>query len=199
VFFNHAFSQVVFFDQIGSLALASLFEHQPLWAYPQLGAFFSDNQSLALWSSDDEYVAFPAWHGRFQNIHLLSKTGLFRQITDFSTLGKPDMFVRLMDWSPDGTKLAFVARSSDDTDTSSLLFVLDLMQQEIRELCVRVADVNWSPDSRYLSVVAMNESFSNQSQLIVIDANSGEKWRVGENREALDIIGWSQVSTNTPR
>lgn len=91
------------------------------------------------------------WDGRYKHIFVLPATGgPARQITD------GDFDHREPAWSPDGTRLAFVANRSDDADSTNVadIWVLTLATGDLRRVTGSVGPAStpvWSPDGRLIA------------------------------------------------
>jgi dipeptidyl aminopeptidase/acylaminoacyl peptidase len=91
------------------------------------------------------------WDNRYKHIFIVSaQGGASRQVTD------GDFDHREPAWSPDGTRLAFVANRSADADSTNVadLWVLHLASGEPRRLTDSVGPVSapaWSPDGRLIA------------------------------------------------
>jgi len=191
VAFNHEFTQLLRFGPDG-LALSdlssgeSLWVVEPPWDYPYDPAL----EGLALWSPDDRVVAVPLAEGDIQELFLIDADGEPWQVTDFHNTEYGEVALHLGSWSPSAKQLAFYARyGSADEQSIQQIFILDLEDGEVRNLCADGRPLIFSPEGKYLAYYGQHSSSDIFTRVLVLDVETGEKWLLDETKNWY-IIDW---------
>lgn len=121
-------------------------------------------------------------------------------------------FLRSLAWSPDGTKLAFIAAIEGD---SANVYLFDRAAQSVTRITDEVGhafELNWSPDGQLLEYLSANsfgtgagaimeglwvyEVQSNQYQLLENLETSGETFLAWTDNSHFLITSWSSICEN---
>ncbi len=185
VFFNHRFTQALYFDAKRFLILGDTAQPNPLWSFgaDSLTAFFTDNGDLAQWSPDDNFVAFPAWDDHVQEVYILNQQGFLTQTTHLAKeiTGEARMYIQ--GWSPNNRLLAVkLVRKQAGIQTVAVMLV-DLEKRELRIMPTNdFTSLIWSPDSTFVAYSAASGAIA------VADVHSGETWAMKSTPSLL--LGW---------
>lgn len=150
-----------------------------------------DTQLYITWLSDSQHIGFTSRREEGTNIYVTNLDG--SQITRVTPNDGSRYFHPL--WSPDGTKIAFMAANSDDmTD----LYVMNADGSDVQQLTDRktpygMSDYSWSPDSRFLAFTSQPDGFADWN-IYTLDVKENVIDQLtyrGENRNPL----WSPDGT----
>jgi Tol biopolymer transport system component len=76
-----------------------------------------------------------------------------------------DPWIRSVDWSPDGTRIAYAI--NDSGGSTAGIYVMDVATEQIERVtrcakpCVRQDDLDWSPDGSQIAYTQMDHNFCN--------------------------------------
>jgi hypothetical protein len=194
VFFNHQLSQVLYFeDNSGAIELSNLEEDIPLWSFYFQGAF-DYVAGLATWSPDDQYVAFPVRFGQVDELFVVSSKGEALQLSHFSDIANGRFGVDILgntSWSRDSTRLALLTFSfSSENERVLKIFILDLANEEIHDMCTIGSPVTFSPDGRFLLYYpGSQDQVDSNIPISVLDVQTGEKWLL-DSSHIWYVVGW---------
>ncbi len=140
------------------------------------------------WSPDGQTVAYVQGSAPVNVICLVpSLGGAVRQVHEV------DGWVEGLDWSPDGTKLVFSARSGESQ--SHRIFVLDIADFEVRPLALErphsVGDFQprFAPDGLTLAWIGLDQGGRNA--IFTAPADGGAATPVIEGMSALQGLAWT--------
>ena len=77
-----------------------------------------------------------------------------------------DPWIRSVDWSPDGTRIAYAIY--DAGGSTAGIYVMDVATEQIERVtrcawpCVRQDDIEWSPDGSQIAYTQMDHDFCNE-------------------------------------
>jgi Tol biopolymer transport system component len=126
------------------------------------------------------------------SFYQLSKGGTVDQLTEFEA---PELEMAIHDhfsWSPDGSRIAFWLFSRSFTPIGEYLYMLDLDNETVIDLCLfgniylgwSPAPI-WSPDGNW--IVFERNSFTDTNATILVDLKENRAYSIGEN---LTPIFW---------
>lgn len=150
---------------LASVATGDIYEHRPAW------------------SPDGTNFVIAGMVGENHELFLVSREGDIVRLTEITSVFS-EFDIGELSWSPDGKKIAFWLReglysASTPDNIGQTLLILDLDQMKIIDYCIpgnrkqfEKSVPVWSPDSRYLAVVAYDIQ-SSSDYTIFVDTVAG--------------------------
>jgi Tol biopolymer transport system component len=169
---------------------------QPLTNNTTFGEFGYTNFSVI--SRDGQQIVFnwqPRDTGREElRVMSLQRPGLTASWRLYENQGKD--FVRPLDWSPDGKRIAVLVEREDGSSQIGFIDVLSGTLRVLKSIEWRGADrIVFSPDGRSIAYALASSEFPGQEHLFVMAIDGTRETAVDADPSRNQVMGWSVDGT----
>lgn len=153
------------------------------------------NDSYPFWSPDGKQIAFMSDRDGSPQIYLMDAEGSnVIQLTQGEGRSLLDIN-GYTPWSPDGRKLIFSYRASEETRWN--LYVMDIAEKTSTALTSEPGEYilpSWSPDGEHIAFTAESGRVSNTWDLFIVRSDGNNLVKITENLSAGEILVFGNYS-----